>query len=510
MNLASLLDLPSMIVPDAMALVDISGDTPREITYGELRANVGQTAGLLTELGVTAGDRVGVFATNSASCLESIFATSAIGATVVPMNYRAADEEVSHLLADSGAKVVFAETRYKDLIERCRPDSVEEIVYLDDDYIARRDGAEEWPLVNEVEDEELAALLYTSGTTSLPKGVKLTHGALTGYIMGANDAADGEDHGRMCLAAPLYHIAGLTSLLNALYSGRVTVMMSQFEPDAWLDAVDTHNVTHAFLVPTMLAKVLESDKLASASLSTLEACTYGAAPMPPAVIKRAIDMFPDTVGFSGAYGQTETTSTVAVLGPDDHVLDSDLKLARIRSVGQVLDDVEVRIVDPEGNVMGVGEPGEVQLRTYRAMDGYWGAEEKTRVTIDDEGWVHTGDLGYLDDDNYLFLSGRSGDMIIRGGENVAPEEVEAVLYECEDVSEAAVVGLSDETWGERVVATVVLRDGGSVETIQAHCKEHLAAFKRPDAIHVTDELPRTSTGKLLRRHLIPVLEELGI
>jgi acyl-CoA synthetase (AMP-forming)/AMP-acid ligase II len=509
-NLASLLDLPSMIVPDAMALIDISGPSPREITYGELRANVGQTAGLLTELGVTAGDRVGVFATNSASCLESIFATSAIGATVVPMNYRAADEEVSHLLADSGAKVVFAETRYRELIERCRPENVVEIVYLDDDYIARRDAAEEWPLVNDVEDDELAALLYTSGTTSLPKGVKLTHGALTGYIMGANDAADGEDHGRMCLAAPLYHIAGLTSLLNALYSGRVTVMMSQFEPDAWLEAVATHRVSHAFLVPTMLAKVLESEKLDSADLTSLEALTYGAAPMPPAVIKRAIERFPASVGFSGAYGQTETTSTVAVLGPDDHVLDSELKLARIRSVGQVLDDVEIRIVDPEGNVMGVGEPGEVQLRTYRAMDGYWGAEEKTRVTIDTEGWVHTGDLGYLDDDNYLFLSGRSGDMIIRGGENVAPEEVEAVLYEHPDVVEAAVVGLTDETWGERVVATIVLRDGGSVDAVAAHCKEHLAAFKRPDAIHIAQELPRTSTGKLLRRHLIPVLEELGI
>ena len=232
--------------------------------------------------------------------------------------------------------------------------------------------------------------------------------------------------------------------------------------------------------------------------------------MPPAVIKRAIEMFPSSVAFSGAYGQTETTSTVAVLGPEDHVLDDDAKRARLSSVGQVLDDVEIRIVDPENNVLGPGEHGEVQLRTYRAMDGYWGSEEKTRVTIDDEGWVHTGDLGYLDDDNYLFLSGRSGDMIIRGGENVAPEEVEAVLYEHEDVLDAAVVGLDDETWGERVVAAIVLREGATVDGVEGHVKEHLAAFKRPEAFHVTDELPRTSTGKLLRRHLIPVLEDLGL
>ncbi len=511
MNLASLLDLPSMIAPDSVVAIDTTtAGEDRAITYEELRGAVSQTAGLLMELGVGSGDRVGLFATNSAAMVEALFASSAIGATIVPMNYRAADEEVAHLLADSGAKLVFAETRYRDLIESCRPDSLENIIYLDDDYADRRDGAEEYPLVNDVEDEELAALLYTSGTTSLPKGVKLTHGALSGYIMAANDAADGSDLGRMILAAPLYHIAGLTSMLNALYSGRITVIMQQFEPDRWLELIGTHEVSHAFLVPTMLAKVLESEKLGGANLSSLEALTYGAAPMPPAVIKRAIEHFPDTVGFSGAYGQTETTSTVAVLGPDDHVLDSDQKLARLSSVGQVLDDVEVRIVDPLGTVMGPGEIGEVQLRTYRAMDGYWGSEEKTRVTIDDEGWVHTGDLGFLDDENYLFLSGRSGDMIIRGGENVAPEEVEAVLYEHDDVLDAAVVGINDETWGERVVAAIVLRPGGSVDSVAEHAKEHLAGFKRPDAIHVTDELPRTSTGKLLRRHLIPVLEELGI
>jgi fatty-acyl-CoA synthase len=179
-------------------------------------------------------------------------------------------------------------------------------------------------------------------------------------------------------------------------------------------------------------------------------------------------------------------------------------------VGQVLDDVEVRIVDPIGNVLDPGEVGEVQLRTYRAMDGYWGADEKTRVTIDGEGWVHTGDLGYLDDDNYLFLSGRSGDMIIRGGENVAPEEVEAVLYEHPDVVDAAVVGLADDTWGERIVAAVVLRDGASIDDVERHVHGHLATFKRPEKFHVATELPRTSTGKLLRRHLVPVLEELGL
>ncbi|MFV0526732.1 MAG: class I adenylate-forming enzyme family protein [Acidimicrobiales bacterium] len=510
MNLASLLDLPSMIVPDAVVAIDATDGEGRIITYSELRDGVSAAAGLLTELGVGPGDRVGIFATNSIQALEAIFAVPSVGATLVPMNYRAGDEEVAHLLADSGSKVLFSETRYRDLVERSRPASLETVIYLDEDYEAKRDAAEPNPLVADVDDADLAALLYTSGTTSLPKGVKLTHGAITGYIMGANDAADGTDLGRMILGAPLYHIAGLTSLFNALYAGRVTVVMRQFEAGQWLQLVDEHQVTHAFLVPTMLAALLDAPELDDVQLASLEALTYGAAPMPPAVIRRAIERFPDTVGFSGAYGQTETTSTVAVLSPEDHQLDDDTKLARLRSVGQVLDDVEVRIVDDGGNVLGPGEPGEVQLRTYRSMDGYWGSEEKTRVTIDDEGWVHTGDLGYLDDDNYLFLSGRSGDMIIRGGENVAPEEVEAVIHEHPGVVDVAVVGLADERWGERIVAAVVLKPDTSLDEVEQHARAHLASFKRPEAIHVTEELPRTSTGKLLRRHLVPVLEELGL
>jgi len=511
-----LLDLPAMIVPDDVAIVDLSADgDPREVTYGELRANVGQVAGLLTSLGVEPGDRVGVWSTNRTSVLEAVFGASAVGATVVPMNFRAGREEGAHLLADSGAKVLFTEQRYRDVVEQIRPATLEHVIYLDDpaDYDAARDGAEEYPLIADVDDEDLAALLYTSGTTSLPKGVRLNHGALSGYVMGTNDAADGTDQGRMLLAAPLYHIAGLTSLLNALYSGRVTVIMPQFETGAWLEAVAAHRVTHAFLVPTMLARLIDDPGFESADLSGLEALTYGAAPMPPSVIRRAIEAFPPNVAFAGAYGQTETTSTVAVLDPDDHRLDGspdevEAKLRRLASVGQVLDDVEVRIVDADGNPVGPNVGGEVQLRTFRAMDGYWGNAEKTRVTIDDEGWVHTGDLGHLDEDDYLFLEGRTGDMIIRGGENVSPEEVEAVLYEHPDVLEAGVVGRDDDTWGEVAVAAVVVRHGSGTgdEDLLDHVKDRLAPFKRPERIILVDELPRTSTGKLLRRDLLGMFE----
>ena len=505
-----LFDLPSMICFDQTAVIDVDGT---EVSYGELRANVSQTAGLLSSLGIAVGDRVGIMSTNRVGFLEVLFAASALGATVVPMNYRAGKDEAAHLLADSGTKVLVIESRYQDLVDAVRPTTLEHVLSFDGDYPALRDAAEPHELVEDVEDDALATLLYTSGTTSMPKGVMLKHGAITGYVMGTNECADGEEHGRMLLAAPLYHVAGLTSTLIALYAGRVVVMLAQFDGADWLSAVSRHRVTHAFLVPTMLARLLDDPALASADLSSLAGITYGAAPMPPSVIRRAIDTFPRDVAFSQAYGQTETTATVSVLDPDDHRIwegsaeEQQAKLRRLRSVGKVLDDVEVQICDAEGNPLEANIPGEVWLRTFRAMDGYWGNPEKTRVTVDNSGWVHTGDLGYLDDLGYLFLSGRSGDMIIRGGENIAPEEVEAVLYDHPDVIEAAVIGIPDDIWGERVVAAVVLRQGAHTDSIAAHAREHLASFKRPEEILLFEELPRTSTGKLVRRNLLPLVEE---
>lgn len=512
MNLAMLLDIPASIVGDAMA---VSADGTR-LTYDQLRDRVARVAGLLAERGLGPGDRVGVMAVNRPELVELLFGAAARGVMLVPMNYRARADEAGHLVADSGARLVFADRRYADLLDSVRPPSVDTIL-LDDPagYAAARDAAEaDWDLAD-VDDDDVAVLLYTSGTTSLPKGVMLTHGALTGYVMGANDAADGDDHGVALLAAPLYHVAGLTSLLNALWTGRRTHLLPQFEPVAWLQAVESQRVTHAFLVPTMLARLLDTSELAHTDLSSLDNVTYGAAPMPPAVIRRAVEVFPPEVGFAGSYGQTETTATVAVLTPDDHRVEGDVaeratKLRRLASVGRPVDDVEARVVDPLGNPLDAGEVGEVQLRTARAMRGYWGPDERTRVTIDDEGWVHTGDLGFFDDGGYLFLAGRANDLIIRGGENIAPEEVEAVLYEHPDVVEGAAAGVPDEEWGERVFAAAVVRDGSSCTEAEltAFCAERLPGHKRPELVLLVDELPRTSTGKVVRRQLVPLLEGL--
>lgn len=509
MNIAMLIDIPASIAPDQEVLTDGS----ESLTYSELRERVARVAGMLAGLGVGVGDRVGVFATNNLAYAEIVYAAASRGAILVPMNFRAREDEARHLLDDSGAKVVFADRRYSELLESVRSPKNQRIVYIDGEYPQERDAAEpDFDISFEVEDEDVAVLMYTSGTTSLPKGVQLTHGGLTAYVMGNGEAADGTPRGSTLVSAPMYHVAGLGSLLVALFSGRRVVTMPQFKAEDWMDLVERYEIQHSFLVPTMLAMVLDSPHFDPTRLTSLETVAYGAAPMPPSVIRRAIDAFPKTVGFSGAYGQTETTSTVAILGPDDHRLEGteaeiEKKLGRLHSIGRPLDDVELRVVGPEGDVLAPNAIGEMQIRTGRKMSGYLGKEEKTRVTIDNEGWVHTGDLGYIDEGGYAFLVGRSTDMIIRGGENIAPDEVERVLFAHPDIVDAACVGLPDEEWGERVEAAVVLRDGaGTTEAdIIDFLRPRLSAFKRPERIHFMAELPRTSTGKLLRRNLRPQL-----
>ena len=506
MNLAMLLDIPASIVPDAPALLG-----PTVETFGELRDAAGRTATLLAGLGVGPGDRVGLFATNSPEYIEALFGASILGAVAVPMNYRARGPELAHLLADSGTKALFTESRYEDLVRESAPEGLP-VIYLDGDFAERKGAVENMELVADVDDDDVGIILYTSGTTSLPKGVMLSHGSLSGYVINRTECADGTDRGRSLLSAPLHHIAAVSSVLSSLYGGRPVVLMPQFDAAGWLEEVERHRVTHAFLVPTMLARIVALPDVTKRDVSSLELVTYGAAPMPPSVIRRAIEVFPRTVGFTGAYGQTETTSTVTVLDPEDHRMDGspeeiERKQRRLASVGKAVGDVELRVIDEEGKPAAAGVVGEVQIRTFRTMSGYWGSNAgATAKTVESDGWLHTGDLGYLDEEGYLFLGGRRGDLIIRGGENISPEDVEAAVYEHPDVAEAGVVGVPDEEWGERVAVAVVPRAGAELTTdiLLDFCSARLPGYKRPELVLIVDALPRTSTGKLLRRELLPM------
>lgn len=508
MNAALLVEIPASIVPGADALVD-----DRVSSYHDLAERIARIAGWLERNGVGAGDRVAIVSTNTRRAIEVLFGALHAGVAVAPLNLRARPDELRFLVEDADARLVLAEPRYLDALA-VLDGLPARLVALDDAFDAAADAVEPVAEPASVEEEALAVLLYTSGTTSLPKGAMLSHGALSSYVVSRVECADGTDRGRSLLAAPIHHVAAIASVCSALYAGRAVVTLAQFDADAWLDAVARHRVTQAFVVPTMLARIVAAQERAPRDLSSLELVTYGAAPMPPSVIRRALEVFPPTVGFSGAYGQTETTSTVTVLGPDDHRLtgspaEVEAKRRRLSSVGRAVEDVEIRVVDPEGRPLGPNEVGDVWVRTGRTMSGYWQRGDRTLPqAVDAEGWVHTGDLGSLDEDGYLFLHGRAGDLIIRGGENVAPEEVEAVLYDHPDVAEAGVVGVEDEEWGQIVAAVVVPRPGHHLdrEQLAAYCAERLPAYKRPSRLVVADRLPRTSTGKLLRRELAPLVE----
>jgi acyl-CoA synthetase (AMP-forming)/AMP-acid ligase II len=307
---------------------------------------------------------------------------------------------------------------------------------------------------------------------------------------------------------PLYHVAGIQAMLAATYGGRCIAMMKQFDTDDWLDVAQKEKVNRAMLVPTMLKRIVDHPEFGKYDLSSLRVITYGAAPMPLEVIKKAIELFPG-VSFINAFGQTETASTITALGPEDHKIEGteeekEKKLKRLTSsIGRPMPDVAIKIVGEDGSEMPRGEPGEIVAKGPRVMGGYWKDAEKTAKTLTPDGWLRTGDMGYMDEDGYIFLAGRGDDLIIRAGENISPEEVENAIYTHPAVDEVAVIGVPDPEWGQEIKAVVVLKKGMTAtgEEISEHCRKELASFKRPRYVEFIDELPRTSTGKILKRVL---------
>ena len=371
------------------------------------------------------------------------------------------------------------------------------------DLVDNADAEDLWPTTAE---DDLAVLLFTSGTTSYPKGVMLTHNSFASYILSHVTPADPEVAEQNILTVPLYHIAGMQAMISAVYGGRTLVIQRQFEASQWMELVETERVDRAMMVPTMLKMLMDHEEFHQRDLSSLSVITYGAAPMPVEVIRRAIVEFPG-VQFINAFGQTETAATITMLPPDDHVLDGspeevERKLKRLSSIGKPLDDVEVRIVNEHAEDVVIGETGEIVARGQRLMKGYWGQQSSTEETIKD-GWLYTGDLGYWDEDGYIFLAGRARDFIKRGGEMISPEEVEQVLHSHPDIEEAAIIGVEDIDWGERVRAVIVAKSGHDIDEDEVieYCRQRLASFKKPESVVVVDELPRNPMGKVLKRIL---------
>ena len=511
MNTTEFLNIAVAICPDKTATVF----ERKRYTFSQLNDRVNSLANALSKLGVSKGDRVAILQVNCNQCVETYFATAKLGAIYVPLNFRAKGDELTHMLNSAEANTLFIGERYVDLANSLRPrlTSVKNFISIESfhdcmlyyEVLLLSSPAEE--MVTEISDDDTTILLFTAGTTGLPKGVMLSHNSFAVYVLENVTPADPESEEGNILTVPLYHVAGIQAMMAAIYGGRTLVMERQFEPVEWMELVETENINRAMMVPTMLKQLMDHPDFSKHNLSSLKVITYGAAPMPLEVIKKAVDIFPEA-NFINAFGQTETASTITTLGPEDHNItgteeEKEKKLRRLSSIGKPMPDVEMRIIDEEGHELPLGEVGEIVARGPRVMTGYWKDEEKTEKTLDKEGWVHTSDMGYVDEDGYFFLAGRATDMIIRGGENISPEEVEIVLQSHTKVDECAVIGVPDEEWGEVPMCMVVLKEGEtcSPEELIEHCRAKLASYKRPRSVVFCEELPRNPMGKVLKRVL---------
>ncbi len=508
MNTSEFLAIAGAIVPDRTAL-RYAGE---QFTFAQVQERVNRVANALADLGIGPGDRVAIMQVNCVQSIELYFAAALLDAIYVPLNFRAKTEELAQMLEIAGPRLLCIGERYLPLVAGLDWLAPGQVVTLDcpaapgqhtyADLLRFPADELHFP---EGDDDDTTVIMFTSGTTSVPKGVQLTHDSFASYLLSAVEPADPDLNETNLLTVPLYHVAGLQAALAAVYGGRTLVIMPQFEPRGWLTLAQDCRVNRAMLVPTMLKRLMDFPDFHNYDLSALRVITYGAAPMPLPVIRQAIAEFPD-VRFINAFGQTETASTITMLPPEDHVLDGppeevEVKLRRLGSIGKPLDDVDVMIVDEDGSPVATGEVGEIVARGTRMMRGYWQKQEATGDTIK-QGWVYTGDLAYQDEDGYIYLSGRARDFIKRGGEMISPEEVEQVLLAHPQVEEAAIIGVPDLEWGEEVRALVVRR----VETVSEsdlidHCSQRLAGFKRPRSVVFIDQLPRNVMGKVLKRDL---------
>ncbi|MEU6644438.1 class I adenylate-forming enzyme family protein [Saccharomonospora sp. NPDC046836] len=421
--------------------------------------------------------------TNHLAYPVALFGAALAGIAFVPLNYRLGEVQLDGLLSRHPGALVLRQADLDALLEPASTPEPE-------------------PVAAPQDPDEVAVLIYTSGTTSEPKAAVLRHRHLLAYVLNSLEFGSAAETDAALVAAPPYHIAGLTNLLSNLYTGRRVVYLAAFDAATWLDTVRRERVTHAMVVPTMLARIVtEVDGHGDAGTPTLHSLSYGGARTPRPVLERALRVFP-TTSFVNAYGLTETASTIAVLGPEDHrgaLASNDPAVReRLSSAGQPLPGIEIQIRTEHGDPAAPGETGLVFVRGEQISGEYGGCS-----SLDAEGWFATRDLGRLDADGYLFIEGRADDTIIRGGENIAPAEIEDVLLDHPGLTEAAVLGVPDPEWGQQLVAVVV--GDGDPDEIKRWVRQRLRSAKTPDTIVFRGELPKTETGKLLRRVLLAEL-----
>lgn len=492
MNLTMLLDM----AVDAFGDRRVVGNRSDGITASRLR---GLAVAGAEQLRTAGADSLVYLAVNGPAFPVAMFAAAFAGVPLVPVNYRLGAAQVDQLLANHPNAFAVGDANHAATLSRNGLPH-----RTPDRWISELMGASpaNWEAAT---TESPAAIIYTSGTTSAPKGVVLHHHNLVSYVLNTAEFAAANTDEAALISVPPYHIAAVSNVLTNLYAGRRLIALESFAPTEWLATVKTEGVTHAMVVPTMLARIMDSSGL-DLSVPTLRSLSYGGARMPHRVIERALKEWP-SVDFVNAYGLTETSSTISLLGPDEHRAamasgDPAVK-ARLSSVGQPLPSVEIEIRDENGQVVAPGNIGRIFVRGEQVSSEY----TETGASVDADGFFDTRDRGRFDADGYLYVSGRVDDTIIRGAENIAPAEIEDVLLRHPDIVDAVVVGVPDDEWGQRIAAVIVPRPGAEVDTaeVRQHVRGLLRGSKTPDHVACWTDLPRTSTGKVVRREVVETL-----
>ncbi|MEL6363543.1 MAG: long-chain-fatty-acid--CoA ligase [Pseudomonadota bacterium] len=483
------------IRPDAVALIADG----REFTYGAMHENADRAARALVAAGVKPGDRIGYLARSLPEFWDLLFGATRIGAVLAPINYRLAPPEVAAVAADAGASLLFAESMFDEAAKAA--DGVRIIHFDKPDYAAFLKAGDEATVDHRPQAADEVIQLYTSGTTGVPKGVVLRHDCFAGLLQLGDGGFDDFQWtpGELSLTCvPLFHIAGVGWSMISWFRGQKLVMHAGFEPEQVLSDIETMKIARGMFVPAMLLFLGLTEKAKTADLSSVQHIHYGASPISPDLLRGAMQLF-GNADFGQHYGMTELTGSITYLTADDH---KDPDSPRLKSAGRPLPHCEIIVADPDGKELPPGEVGEVRVRSGAMMSGYWRRKDATDEAIRG-GWYCSGDAAYTDEDGYIFIVDRIKDMIVTGGENVYPAEVEKALAGMEGIADVAVIGVPHDTWGESVKAIVVTAPGAQLDeaAVLAFAKTQVAGFKVPRSVDFIDALPRNASGKILRRDL---------
>ncbi len=514
MNLVDVLLNSVRRYPEKLAL--ICGET--RLTYKTFNERCNRLANSLSILGFVKGDHFALLSKNCHRHFEMFFAAAKTGMAFVPLNYRLSGRELIYIINDSESKILFFAKEYLPLVENIRQElkGVKTYICIDDfvvgtssyeELISCSDPSE--PDSSSINEKDLVTIFYTSGTTGYPKGAMISHrNRIADMIHQVTDLEYIEPEDTHLNIGPLYHVGGLAQSHGHLYRGCTVVVLSEFDHKRIFEIIEKERIRTFWGAPTMIQMLLDYPEAKNYDVSSLKTITYAGSPMPVEVLKRAIGFFGENLLIQ-FFGMTETGPQITHLPRKDHILQgTERQMKRLRSCGVESQHVHARIVDDEERKLPPYQVGEIIVKSDAVMQGYWKNPKETKKAIKD-GWFHTGDMGYMDEDRYLYIVDRKKDMIISGGENIYSAEVENVLYMHPAISEAVVIGVPHEKWVETVKAVVVLKPGvqATEEEIIEFCKKNLASYKKPTSVEFVTELPKTPSGKVLKWRLREIYEK---